>query len=168
MGGKGGSKGRRKKSDDRKEADQRAREIQEPMPPEPAAPANQGLWNYRMQGEHVQRKTGRGENGERAEPGKEELRSLEAPPSLEGPRTIDKPPIPEGPHSTEEDKYKRQKTVENEERNRAPREESVLEQGVENGVARPAREEVEDEFKAACRECGIAFVRESCTSNTAG
>ena len=52
---------------------------------------------------------------------------------------------------------KRQKTEENEERIRAPREESVLEQGVENGAARPAREEVEDEFNAACRECGIAF-----------
>ena len=72
-----------KKPDDTKEADQRAREIQEPMPPEPAAPANQGLWNYRMQGEHVRR--------------------------------------------------------------------------VEKGAARLAREEVEDEFNAACRECGIAF-----------
>ena len=46
---------------------------------------------------------------------------------------------------------------ESEKRNKALREESVLEQGVENGVARPAREEVEDEFNAACRECGIAF-----------
>ena len=111
MGGKGGSKGRRKKPDDTKETDQRAREIQEPMLPEPAAPARQGLWNNRRQGEHVRRETERGENGKRAEPGKEELRSLEAPPRLEGPRTIDKPPIPEGPHSTEEDEYKRRRKM---------------------------------------------------------
>ena len=99
MGDKGGSKGE-KTPDDTKETDQRAREIQEPMSPEPAAPARQGLWNNRRHGEHVRRETERGENGKRAEPGKEELRSLEAPPKLEGPRTINKSPIPEGPHIT--------------------------------------------------------------------
>ena len=86
----------------------------------------------------------RGENKKRTDPGKEKLRSIEAPPRLEGPRTINKPPIPEGPCSTKEDEYKQQKTEKNEERNRAPREEMVLEQREENGAGRTPREEVED------------------------
>ena len=74
-----------------------------------------------------------------------------------GPSEAREPPIPEGPCSTKEEEYKRQKTEKKEERNRAPREEIVLEQGVENGAGRTTREKVEDEFNAACWECGSAF-----------
>ena len=75
------------------------------------------------------------EDGQGTEPGEEErkallaseeLRNLEAPPGLEGPQIPDKPPVPEGPQSPEDVEYKRQRTEEEEERNRAPRGECVL------------------------------------------
>ena len=91
------------------------------------------------------------EDGQVTEPGEEKRKSEEpqnpeAPPGLEGPQNPAKLKVPEGSLSPNDVQYKRQRMEEEEERNRAPRGERVLEQVRDQDLARPSKEEVEDKF----------------------
>ena len=106
------------------------------------------------------------EDGQVTEPGEEERKSSQTPeepqnpgvpPSLEGPQNPAKLKVPEGSLSPNDVQYKRQRMEEEEERNRAPRGERVLEQVRDQDLARSSKEEVEDKFNATCRGCGITF-----------
>ena len=96
-------------------------------------------------------------------PAQEDQRKPEAPPGLEGHQDPAEPTGPEVPQGPEEVEYEQQRMEEEEERDRAPREERAPEQGTDRGLARRTKTSSTQPAGAG----GSPSVGGNSTSNTA-